>query len=154
MTARRHSYAVASAPAALSAAALSVPLLAAFGYTLPVFAVLQFFSVVCHQDPARSFWIAGAPVAVCARCLGMYLGAVAGAWIRAPRRAILGFLAASVLVSLLDFFAESAGAHGNWPWMRWILGVMLGAGVAALITWAPASGCPPDPPPAGSLCRK
>lgn len=152
-----HRATVSLLPAALTAAALAAPLLAKLGFALSAFALLQFFSRVCHQDPARSFWIAGAPAAVCIRCLGIYLGAVAGGWIPAPRRAILGFLAATVLVSLLDFFAESAGLHGNWPEVRWVLGAMLGAGGAALIaqaTWAPASGCLPDPPRAGSLCRK
>jgi len=124
---------VAAVPAALSVAALSAPLLAAFGSTLAAFAVLQFFSAVCHQDPARSFWIAGAPIAVCIRCLGIYLGAVAGAWITAPRRAILGLLAATALVSLLDYFAESAGLHGNWPLLRSALGGILGAGLGALV---------------------
>ena len=152
-----HRVTVALFPAALTSAALAAPLLAKFGFALSAFAILQFFSLACQQDPARSFWIASAPVAVCSRCLGIYMGAVAGAWIPAPRRAILGFLAATVLVSLLDFFAESAGLHGNWPWVRWALGALLGAGGTALITqatWAPASGCPPDPPPGGSLRRK
>lgn len=147
---------VAAVPAALSVAALSAPLLAALGYTLAAFSVLQFFSVLCHQDPARSFWIAGAPIAVCTRCLGIYLGAAAGAWIRAPRRMILGLLAATVVVSVLDFFAESAGLHGNWPLLRLALGALLGAGGAALIfqtTLTPASGCRPDPPPGGNLRR-
>ncbi|MGH9509266.1 MAG: DUF2085 domain-containing protein [Terriglobales bacterium] len=124
---------VAAAPAALTTAALSAPLLSAFGYTLSAFAIVQFFSVVCHQDPARSFWIVGAPVAVCARCLGIYLGAVAGAWITAPRGMILRLLAATVLVSMLDFLAESAGLHGNWPLMRCALGGILGASISALV---------------------
>jgi len=131
MTSRRIT--VSLVPAALSAAALSVPLLAAFGYTLSVFAVLQFFSVVCHQDPARSFWIAGAPVAVCTRCLGVYLGALAGAWITLPRRTILALLATAVAVSVLDYFAESAGLHGNWPLMRFALGAALGSSLSALV---------------------
>jgi uncharacterized membrane protein len=37
-----------------------------------------FFQPVCHQDPARSFWLAGMPLPVCARCLGIYLGAFLG----------------------------------------------------------------------------
>ncbi len=148
---------VAAVPAALSVAALSAPLLAAFGYTLSALAILQFFSVACHQDPARSFWVAGAPIAVCIRCLGIYLGGIAGAWIRASRRAILKLLAGAALVSLLDYFAEAAGLHGDWPSVRWILGALLGAGGGALIvqtTLAPASGRLPDPSPAGSPRRR
>src|SRR5262249_3929548 len=33
---------------------------------------------VCHQIPERSLWIQGHPMAVCARCLGIYLGYFAG----------------------------------------------------------------------------
>lgn len=124
---------VAVVPAALSVAALSVPPLSAFGYTLSAFAILQFFSVICHQDPVRSFWIEGAPMGVCARCLGIYLGAVAGAWINARRRRVLGFLAVVILVSLLDYVGESAGLHGNWPLLRFALGGVLGVGIGALV---------------------
>ena len=133
MTVRQQRQAVAAMPAALSAAALGAPLLAAFGYTLSAWAILQFFSLACHQDPARSFWIAGAPVAVCARCLGIYLGAVAGAWFTAPRGKILWLLAAAVLVSLLDYFTEFAGLHGNWPIVRFVLGAILGVSLGALV---------------------
>jgi uncharacterized membrane protein len=33
---------------------------------------------VCHQLPDRTLHLAGAPVAVCARCLGLYAGGVLG----------------------------------------------------------------------------
>ncbi len=123
---------VAAFPAALSTAALSAPLLGAFGYTLSALALLQFFSVVCHQDPTRSFWIAGAPVAVCARCLGIYLGAIAGAFVNASRRTAVRFLMATVALNLLEHFAQSAGLHGDWLLLRLALGGILGAGLGTL----------------------
>ncbi len=36
------------------------------------------FAPVCHQIAARSFSLAGHPLAVCARCLGIYLGFLCG----------------------------------------------------------------------------
>jgi uncharacterized membrane protein len=36
------------------------------------------FAPACHQDPARSFSLLGAPLAVCSRCLGIYSGFLAG----------------------------------------------------------------------------
>lgn len=36
-------------------------------------------SLVCHQLPERSFHVAGVQLPVCARCTGLYIGAVAGA---------------------------------------------------------------------------
>jgi uncharacterized membrane protein len=35
--------------------------------------------VVCHQNPARSFHLWGLPMPVCARCTGLYAGALLGA---------------------------------------------------------------------------
>lgn len=35
------------------------------------------FSLICHQDPDRSFYLNQAPFAVCIRCTGIYLGAAA-----------------------------------------------------------------------------
>jgi uncharacterized membrane protein len=39
--------------------------------------------VVCHQRPERSFHMASIAWPVCARCTGIYFGAVAGAWLAA-----------------------------------------------------------------------
>ena len=36
--------------------------------------VKLFFSPFCHQQPDRSFMIAGQPLAVCVRCTGIYTG--------------------------------------------------------------------------------
>jgi uncharacterized membrane protein len=44
---------------------------------------------VCHRIEVRSFHLGGRPVSLCARCTGMYLGAMLGLvfqWVRAPRR--------------------------------------------------------------------
>ena len=35
-------------------------------------------SLVCHQRPERSFHVAGRPMAVCARCFGLYVAGAAG----------------------------------------------------------------------------
>ncbi|MFP4082754.1 MAG: DUF2085 domain-containing protein [Candidatus Aminicenantes bacterium] len=36
------------------------------------------FAPICHQAPERSFFLCGYPLAVCARCLGIYSGFLAG----------------------------------------------------------------------------
>lgn len=36
-------------------------------------------SLICHQIPERSFYLSGFQLPVCARCLGIYAGAAAGA---------------------------------------------------------------------------
>ncbi len=40
--------------------------------------IALFFSQICHQDPTRSFVLAGTTLPVCARCLAFYLGGFAG----------------------------------------------------------------------------
>ena len=42
------------------------------------FALQRGFALVCHQQAERSFVLFGGSVAVCARCLGIYLGAAVG----------------------------------------------------------------------------
>src|ERR1700761_8410929 len=61
----------------LATAPLAVPWLA-WTHRIAATLVRGFFSSLCHQNPDRSFLIRGVPVAVCARCLGIYLGVVAG----------------------------------------------------------------------------
>lgn len=34
---------------------------------------------ICHQEPARSFYLNGKPLPLCARCTGFYVGLVIGA---------------------------------------------------------------------------
>ncbi len=36
------------------------------------------FSLICHQIPSRCFYVYGYPLAVCARCLGVYFGFLTG----------------------------------------------------------------------------
>jgi uncharacterized membrane protein len=117
----------------LAGAAVMAPYLAAAGYSLTALAIAWFFSPVCHQDPARSLWLVGAPVAVCARCLGIYLGAAAGAWISAPRRILLwGFVLFAVL-NLADVAAEAVAWHGDWKLTRFLLGAFVGLTAGALV---------------------
>ena len=53
---------------------IGAPLARAGNHPLFAFAIYKGFSAVCHQLPERSFYIAGYPFAVCARCTGLYVG--------------------------------------------------------------------------------
>ena len=70
---------------ALTLAPLTAPLLAG-SHPLAALLIRNFFSQLCHQDPSRSFLLAGAPVAVCVRCLGVYWGVAVGALVRMRMR--------------------------------------------------------------------
>ena len=67
-------------------------------------------STLCHQDDGRSFAIRDVPLAVCARCIGLYAGGVIGllagglgrAWLRpAPRTAFFVLIAPTVVDAAL-----------------------------------------------------
>lgn len=57
---------------------LAPPMLHLAGWLNAESAVRSTFKSVCHQIPERSFSLLGTPVAVCARCLGLYLGFLVG----------------------------------------------------------------------------
>lgn len=52
--------------------------LLAQGQPLAALALYRGLAVICHQIPERSFHLLGAPLGVCARCTGIYLGFVGG----------------------------------------------------------------------------
>lgn len=54
------------------------PWLAARGAAGPARALYAVYAPVCHQLAGRCFSIWGRPLAVCGRCLGIYLGFAAG----------------------------------------------------------------------------
>ncbi len=117
---------------ALAVAPLAAPLLAA-GHPMVSLLIRSFFSRLCHQDPARSFVLDGAPVAVCVRCLGIYCGAALATLLRLRKAPATRLLALALLLNLLDVAAGWMHWHGNLPLPRFFLGLLLGMGAGALI---------------------
>jgi hypothetical protein len=102
------------------------------------------FDLHCQRDPQRTPWLFGAPLAVCARCSGIYFGLGGGALLRWPRLAppaLRLWVAGAALLMLADVALERWGVHGAWPGARLVTGVLLaypvGAGLADAL--APAS---------------
>ena len=126
-------------PLALATAAVIAPYCFTHGLLYPAFALQHGFALVCHQRPDRCFWVFGAPVAVCARCLGIYLGAAAGLVMRTSRAVAIRLLLIAAALNLVDVVTEYAGLHGNWMIARFGLGMMLGVAGALLI--AASSHC-------------
>lgn len=62
-------------------------------HPLPAGSIYLFFSNICHQLPERSFQVAGTQLAVCHRCIGIYLGFWLGVlcwpWLRHLGRLLL-----------------------------------------------------------------
>jgi len=84
----------------------------------------------------RSFWFWGAPAAVCARCLGIYLGAAVGVVARIERQLAMWAFAVMLLANCADVVAEFVGWHGNLPQVRFALGILLGVSISALVVSA------------------
>jgi uncharacterized membrane protein len=108
-------------------------------------------ALICHQKPERSFHRDGAPLPVCARCFGLYAGALAGALLwgavarlaRTPstiarRWAASGTTRRALLLSALPTLVSVITAWLGW-WdgnnvLRALLAVPLGAVVGSLVT--------------------
>jgi uncharacterized membrane protein len=121
----------------LALAPLAAPLLAT---THPLTALLirSFFSRLCHQDPARSFVIAGSPVAVCVRCLGIYCGVALGMFLPPGKVLAIRLLAVAMLLNLVDVGSGMLHWHGNMPVTRFWLGLLLGVAAGSIFFLTPS----------------
>ena len=128
-----------------SGAAWAIWLMAAPVWPLPLSAAAYAVGAkVCHQIAARSFHLAGAQMAICARCAGIYAGTAVGlaslAWLGEGRavRACSSrnvVLIGAVPVCLSVAIEWGAGAVvGNW--MRFASGVVAGGAVATVVARA------------------
>jgi len=136
---------VAAARGALLLAGLSpfLPALLAQSGAAPVASALDaWFHFQCERDPARML----AAGAVCARCLGLYVGLGLGALVARPRlrsRRLELWLALAALAMLADVGSEWLGWRPTWAPLRFGTGLALGypagvAVVAGLVAWVAA----------------
>lgn len=118
--------------------ALSPPLLSPMGRAV----VMSVFDPVCHQISARSPYLGGVQVAVCDRCVGIYVGIVLGVasagWGRAVWKTVGNHVRYVVLGSLvplgLDWIGPVLGLWTNIPESRALTGFVFGAVVASFAT--------------------
>jgi uncharacterized membrane protein len=121
-------------------------------------------SSICHQLPERSFHVAAVQLPVCARCLGIYVGAAigaAGAAMHGPRsgapRHRLRITALAMAPTLVTVLLEWAGVWRPSNVTRALAGVPLGAVVTLVVAGAlatvhygrcaPRPSTVPGPPP-------
>ncbi len=141
---RRAALVAWGAAAALGALFVGVivlaPALRARGFLLSSEAIYQGLRVACHQQAERSFHFDGFPLAVCARCFGLYAGALAGLLayplVRplgrtdAPARA---WLLAAALPTSVDFALGVLGVWENTHLSRFLTALLLGLTVAFFV---------------------
>lgn len=112
------------------------PIAQAAGYTWLAQTIYLAFGPLCHQNPARSFFVHAHPFAVCARCTGLYGGFALATLVyplvrslrstNAPERRWL-FVAAAPMA--LDVGLDISGVWHNTHFSRFATGVLLGATV-------------------------
>ena len=127
---RRHAGLNSLVPIGLACAAIASPWLLKHS---PVLGLRRGFALVCHQRPDRSLVLLGGTVAVCARCLGIYLGVALGALVRVAHQFAMRLFLAVGVINLIDWLAELSGLHGNWMFERFAVGFALGASAAMLV---------------------
>ena len=104
---------------------------------------------VCHRIDARSFHLGNCQLPLCARCSGMYLGAMLGLVFQAalgrrrgvsPPRRLLPFLALLVVAfgvdgvnSYLHLFPGAPSLYEPQNWMRLLTGTGMGLVIAAAL---------------------
>jgi len=143
-TIRRRAFFVWSAAAFLIAAwvfmILLAPLAEANEFSNVSHPLYKLFSFICHQIPARSFYLENHAFAVCARCFGVYCGLLGGFIAYPIFRSIETvkpfprfwlFLAA--IPAAVDWSLGVFGIWENTHWSRFLTGFILGAACALFI---------------------
>jgi uncharacterized membrane protein len=109
------------------------PLALAHGHEFAALVIYRSFSRFCHQIQERSFYLDGHPLAVCARCAGIYFGFAAGVvfypLVRSLRRSdapARKWLLAALVPTALDFALGFFHIWENTHLTRSITGALLG----------------------------
>jgi uncharacterized membrane protein len=126
---------------------------------------------VCHRIPSRSFFLGDRPIPLCARCSGMYLGALLGILyqLRLGKRSGMPSLKMYILLGLfllgftidgvnsyLNFFPQAPSLYEPENILRLITGTGIGLGIAAVLlpTFHQSVWVNPIPKPALSSWRQ
>ena len=109
------------------------PLMLAHGYFAVSHVIYSAFRAVCHQMPGRSLHVENHPLAVCARCFGLYAGFAVGASVYPLLRAIKlrhtparVWLLIGVLPTATDFALGIIGVWENTHLSRSLTGALFG----------------------------
>ena len=112
---------------------VAAPLLRAEGAVVAAQAIYSGFRVACHQMSARSFHLEGFQLAVCARCFGLYVGALAGVATYPLVQPIMRrdapprhWLILAALPTTVDFALGFFGIWENTHWSRFLTALLLG----------------------------
>ena len=118
------------------------------GVLAPIFAHFKLFEISgklsatymfsCHQDPSRSFWILNYPVALCCRCLGVYLGVAVSSLIILIKSREISFRKFIILFFIVftDIMLNYLYKLNTGNYTRFLTGIIMGFLFTALICFA------------------
>ncbi len=88
------------------------------------------FAASCQQQASRSFWLEGYPLALCARCLGNYIGFISLGllWLIKPQRITPKLFLLLLVPGLGEKIAEYLGWAGSNE-ARLVAGMFLGGAI-------------------------
>ena len=92
-------------------------------------ALFPVFRSMCHQRPERTLTILGAPMVVCSRCAGLYLGLAIGVVLPLSRRLLphgRALVIASIALATIDVLTQDLGLHAPFHPVRLATGFLLG----------------------------
>lgn len=99
------------------------------------------FRVLCHRIPERVLSIAGTPLPLCSRCLGIWVGAslsAAVAWPVLPLRALRVVLPVAMALMGIEVLTQDLGLHPVFHPTRLLSGLLisvpLGGAIGGMIT--------------------
>jgi len=94
----------------------------------------EILGTLCHHIPERCFSIAGRPIALCARCLGLYLGIVLGSFLFPRFRWLIWLL---LPIPALEITIRAMGMDSSNP-VRFLAGFCLAIAIylaLARLSW-------------------
>lgn len=119
---------------------IGAPLLRLAGLDSIASGIYEFFGLICHQRPERSFAFAGHALAVCHRCTGLYLGLGVGLlilpWLPGLRRR-LDTAPRTILLFALPMLIDFSLGEANVPVSRVVTGIVASFPIA-LFCWMAA----------------
>jgi len=96
-----------------------------------------FYKPTCHQDPQRSFPIAGHHICVCVRCFAIYLAGLALTVYYYSKKTIKIWTSVRytllILPALCDFMLEKVAIYQNIKFVRFGTGIILGIALFHLL---------------------
>ena len=103
------------------------------------------FAPFCHQQPDRAILVGEVPLAVCARCTGLYVGLAMGGWLAllfrwVGRRPTNQLVLAALAVPAIDGLAGWLGWWSSGPLLRAGTGLLAAFPLALLLMMGKEDG--------------